>query len=308
MTLHTLESAIWKLEVMPEVGASIKGLYACPGDTWVAVMRETPREAVEKRNPSKFASFILAPFSNRIRDAHFTFRGREYQLRPTSDDGNTQHGDVRGRSWTVVHADGQMLECRIDSRGFPNFNYPFPFITSVTYRLYGSTFETILVLTNAGDEAMPAGFGLHPYFRRFILGSGEVQLGFEAAGVYETDEELIPIEGMKPVPDDLDFSTLRAVSEQHLNHGFGAWAGRANLHWPGAGLHIVMEADPVLSHLVVFTAPDGSLAVEPVTHATDGFNLMARGVEGTGVRVLAPGETMRGAVRLEVREDSANLR
>ena len=33
--------------------------------------------------------------------------------------------------------------------------------------------------------------------------------------------------------------------------------------------------------------------VEPVSHVNDGFNMLERGVEGTGVRVLAPGQTLR---------------
>ena len=40
--------------------------------------------------------------------------------------------------------------------------------------------------------------------------------------------------------------------------------------------------------------------VEPVSHANDGFNLAARGVAGTGVRVLQPGETLRGSLRFTV--------
>ena len=40
--------------------------------------------------------------------------------------------------------------------------------------------------------------------------------------------------------------------------------------------------------------------VEPVSHVNDGVNLAARGVEGTGVHVLAPGQSLRGAVRFTV--------
>lgn len=302
MTLHTLESATWRIQIAPDVGASVFALYARKGEEWHPVLRETPAEALEQRNPSPFSSFTLAPFSNRIRDARFTFQGRVYQLRPTSSDGNTQHGDVRGRPWSVVHANEQRLECRIDSRDFPDFNYPFPFVMSVVYRLEGNDLHTELALTNTGDGAMPAGFGLHPYFNRFVLGSGEVQLGFEAAGIYETDDTFIPTEGMKPIPDAFDFSTPRAAGNQSLNHLYGGWDGRASLEWPDSGLRLEMTCNAVFSHLVVFTAPDGSLAVEPVTHATDGFNLMAKGVEGTGVQVLEPGETMAGTVTLSVRQ------
>jgi aldose 1-epimerase len=63
---------------------------------------------------------------------------------------------------------------------------------------------------------------------------------------------------------------------------------------------MVLEADPIFSHLVVFTAPDGSVALEPVTHATDGFNLMSQGWDSTGVRVLEPGEEISGRLRLRL--------
>lgn len=75
MHLHTFRSASWRLLVAPEVEASIPGLHARSGDDWLAVLREVLAEAIENRNPTKFAGFILAPFSNRVRDARFTFLG-----------------------------------------------------------------------------------------------------------------------------------------------------------------------------------------------------------------------------------------
>ena len=42
------------------------------------------------------------------------------------------------------------------------------------------------------------------------------------------------------------------------------------------------------------------MALEPVTHATDGFNLMSQGWDSTGVRVLEPGEGISGRLRLRL--------
>jgi aldose 1-epimerase len=61
-----------------------------------------------------------------------------------------------------------------------------------------------------------------------------------------------------------------------------------------------LEASEVFSHLCVYASPDGALAVEPISHCTDGFNLMARGIENTGVLVLEPGEKLTGWVRLSL--------
>ncbi|MCV4607452.1 hypothetical protein OFB74_31605, partial [Escherichia coli] len=88
----------------------------------------------------------------------------------------------------------------------------------------------------------------------------------------------IPDGPMGAVPAELDFSRSRALGGQKGNGVYGGWDGRAVLEWPGSGVRMRLEADPVFAHLVVFTAPDGTLAVEPVTNATDGFNLMAQGV------------------------------
>lgn len=299
---YTLESDTWKLTVAPQIGGSVAGLYVRAGHDWLPLLRETPPEAIQAKNPSKFGSFTLAPFSNRVRDARFSFRGTVYQLRPTSTDGSTQHGDVRGRPWTVTRADDRALECRLDSRDFPDFNYSFPLTVTVRYELHGDTLRTRLSLTNVGDEAMPAGFGFHPYFNRVLAGSSELRLSFGAAGLYETDETSIPSEAMKPVPRERDFSHARAVGEQAFNHVYGGWDGRAQLDWPGSGVTVGLSCDEVFSHLVLFTAPDGTLGIEPVTHATDGFNLFARGVSGTGVRVLEPGETVTGTVTLNVQQ------
>lgn len=296
--LYTLESATWKLTVAPETGASIADLSVRVGNDWLPLLRETPADAIEAKNPSKFASFILAPFSNRIRDARFTFEGRTYNLRPTTSDGGTQHGDVRGRPWRVTRADASTLEATLDSRDFPDFNFPFPLTALVRYEVDEAVLRIHLVLTNVGDEAMPAGFGVHPYFNRLLGDSEELQLSFRAAGIYETDETFIPTEGIKPIPAERDFGRARAFGTQDFNHAYGGWDGRAQLVWPGSGVALTLACDPVFSHLVLFTAPDGTLGLEPVTNATDGFNLLERGVEGTGVKVLKPGETLAGMVTL----------
>ena len=67
----------------------------------------------------------------------------------------------------------------------------------------------------------------------------------------------------------------------------------------------MFEVDDVLAepfrHLVLYVpAGEPFFAVEPVSNANDGFNLLARGVADSGVRVLAPGETLGGTVRIAV--------
>jgi len=305
------------------MGASVVAFEVRRGSSWVPIMRPTPRPLPQKS--SNYSSFILAPYSNRIKAARFEFEGYTHQLEPNTPEGNAQHGDVRGRPWQVFHG-ASSAACTFDSRFFEDVNWPWPFSLAVLYRLEGNTLETTLELVNQGQSPMPAGFGLHPYFVRDL---GEAVLQFEARGYYQTDAGFIPNQGMQTIPDELDFSKAGLVGKQLLNHVYGGWDGRSVLEWAGSHLQLLLEtlvsgrtspdiypsatspsrvrsgrleADPVFEHLVVFTAPDGTLALEPVTNATDGFNLYARGIQGTGVRVLQPEENLAGKVRMTIVE------
>ena len=70
-----------------------------------------------------------------------------------------------------------------------------------------------------------------------------------------------------------------------------------------AALHgipaIIIDLKGDLTNLVLHVPVGAPYAcIEPVTHVADAFNLAAAGVEGTGARVLQPGETLAGLVRL----------
>jgi aldose 1-epimerase len=61
-----------------------------------------------------------------------------------------------------------------------------------------------------------------------------------------------------------------------------------------------VHADPLLKQFLLFTAPDGTLAVEPQSNANDGFNLAEQGIKEAGVFVLHPNESITGTVKLRV--------
>jgi aldose 1-epimerase len=63
----------------------------------------------------------------------------------------------------------------------------------------------------------------------------------------------------------------------------------------------VIEAGPIFRHLVIYVPPGQDFfCIEPVSHVNDGFNMLERGVETTGVHVLAPRETLAGTIHFRV--------
>jgi aldose 1-epimerase len=307
MPLTTIQNNFWKLIVSPEFGASPYALEHQINGDWVPIMRPSHDGALEVGKSTDFSSYTLAPYSNRIRNHVFEFRGRKHQLRPNWPDGQTIHGDVHGEPWRVSQLEPSILNCEIDSSEITDLNFPFPYRVCCVYKLEGERFLTTLELTNTGTETMPAGFGIHPYFQRRIPGSNaDCQLEFEASGWYQASDpkDPIPDAAAGPIPADKHFLQARAINDQFIDGVYNGFAGSATLAWPGSGWRMKLEADPVFSHFVVFTAPDHTLALEPVSNATDGFNLHARGIQNVGVSELEPGETMRGSISLRLEQVS----
>lgn len=287
---ETLTNAYLRLDILPEMGASVLNLRAASGRP---VLREVRLEEV--KTSSQCASFTLLPYSNRIRDAKFIFQGREIELRPNTKGGLAQHGDVRNRPWQVTRLTDSRLRCDFDSRDFPDINWPWAFTAQVEYILHGPHLDTSVTLTNADVEEMPAGLGLHPYFARLQDGTDPL-LSFDAALTYNTDERMLSLGGAREVNPDEDYRSAQAIGERPIDRTYTAWDGIARLDWGTRAL--TLTADGVYSHLVVYTAPDGSLALEPTTHATDAFNLSARGIGGADMRVLMPGQSLAGTARV----------
>lgn len=301
MNIEILQNQRLRLSVVPELGASIAGLEFYRDGFWVPIMRPTAPAALVQGLSPDTSSYILAPYSNRIRDGRFGFAGETYALKPNWVDGRqTIHGEVHGRPWTVLERSPNLLTCQFEASEPATLNFPFPYRVKARYWLEESGIGIGLELSNTGPKPMPAGFGHHPYFMRRVGLSQDALLSFKAQRVYLTDASCLPSPPAVPLPPEYDFSEPRALGNLQLDHVFAGWDGRLKLEWPESKVSMSLEADPIFSHLVIFTAPDGSVALEPVSQATDGFNLMNQGWPDTGVRVLQPGETLAGEVHIRI--------
>ncbi len=73
---------------------------------------------------------------------------------------------------------------------------------------------------------------------------------------------------------------------------YSGWKRQATLRRADGATLTLRAAEP-LEHLILH-APGGCdfVCLEPVSHVADAVNLCARGWEGTGLRALAPGESV----------------
>lgn len=115
---------------------------------------------------------LLVPWSNRIRDARYTFGGATY------DRGPDAHGIREANHGLALTTDFEMVERVIGPRESylrlagtvgPEPGYPWTIQVGVTYSLAcingGSALTMELEATNVSDTPAPVGLGWHPYVR-----------------------------------------------------------------------------------------------------------------------------------------------
>jgi aldose 1-epimerase len=295
--LCRLENDFWQAGILPGTGASIAFGRARHSGQWVDVLRPTAEQ--DYGNSSNCASFIMLPWCNRIRGGKLHFNGQEYALETMPDDGTARHGDVRKRRWRVDEVTGtKRIRLSLNSATQEKVNWPFRFSAQVEYLVEGKEFVWRLSLKNEDERPMPAGFGHHPYFVR----APGVQVEIPCSTRFDL-VDFMAVAPPVPLTPRLDFRLLHALGDEELNDLLTGRRGTApaRIVYPALNVELDLYSDALFRHILLF-APKGQpfFAVEPMTNASDGFNLYEQGIAESGVFVLQPGETQTGTVRLRV--------
>ena len=299
--LIVLENEAWRVGVLPGTGASLAFGQIRHRDGWLDLLRATPVE--DYRNAENCASFALLPWSNRVRDALLTYDGTHYRLRANAPDGTAIHGTAREYPWSIEGEGSAGLVATFDSREFHGVNFPWKFSARLVYRLEGRCLFITTTLRNEDTVPMPAGLGHHPYFHRRLAGDGDEVLLRVPCDEYYVLDRALPAGPSVPVEPRVDFRASRPLGSEFIDDCLTGRQQDAPIRmaYPRSGRTITIGADDVFSHVVVYV-PVGAefFAVEPVSNANDGFTLYERGVLGSGIFVLEPGEERQGSIWLDV--------
>jgi len=279
------------LELVPSLGGSILAFRWRGRD----VLRPTKADASCVDAVRGTACYPLFPYSNRIAGGAFTFAATRHTLALNfGDHPHAIHGNAWQRAWTVETrteaACRMVLQHRPDDRTVRE--WPFAYDAAQHVVLDEAGLAVKLHLSNRDGRPMPAGMGLHPYFPR---GPG-TRLRFDAARVWLNGDDHLPARAA-PLTSGWNHAAGQPVATLPLDNCFAGWNGRVEIEGLPGGLSATMTADAPFGHLVVYTPQAcGFFAVEPVTHMNNAINRMD--VQGHGLRVLDPGETMSGTIRI----------
>lgn len=278
-----LQSGQLRAEVMPAVGAGLARLDWIGGGANHALFRNFT--AGIPPAPSQFACFPLVPWSNRISPGGFTFEGRGHHPAVNREgEPCPVHGEGFQMAWDVASQSGDHVELILDRRS----GSPFSYVATLGYALSGTSLKVGLSVRNEGNDPMPFGLGLHPWFVR----EPGVTLQAAATSVWQRGDLGLP-SAQAPLPAAWDFNTARSLPPALVDNAFTGWDGVARIVWP-SGMALDIAAD--MQYYILY-APAGRdvFCFEPVDHAINAHNLPG-GAAHNGLTVLATGQTLRRTV------------
>ncbi len=262
----------------------------------ILTILESDNEEELTKNPW-FRGRILFPFNDRIPEGKYNFREKEFQLSINNkDDGSAFHGLVYNQEFIEKSyiADSKRGEIRfsflIKSGMFSGF--PFSVSLDVRYSLRGNEFSVQYFIRNYENQNIPVALGWHPYF---TLPGDTDNLELQAGGgeFIAVDNSLNPTGEILPVKrTEMDFIVSKKIGKKEIDIALTAAKSGKTLLTNGRDCLKLQFDRTLFPYLQLFIPPGRkSIAIEPVTSATNSFN-----IENLGKIVLKPGEEKIGFV------------
>jgi len=279
----TLRSDDLEIVILPGVGARLHRIRAFGED----LLRTPDDTRTHLAEPFSWGAYPMAPWCNRAPAEPTAVAGEAVRLAANFDDGTAIHGLVAAAPWTATD-DGSL---RVTAGGN---GWVWPHEVAFVPTVGGPTIELDYRLTNLAQTPMPAGIGLHPWFR------APVEVVLPADAVYATNSGSAA--EPEPVSGVLDLRRLAAPSTG-LD---GTWTRLREpgieLYWPELGIRARLEmASSGATRCVALASPTSidAVAIEPQTHGPDPLRRLVNGEPDAPI-LLPPGETLRFFVRLTV--------
>jgi aldose 1-epimerase len=281
--LLTIANGPITVELLPEVGARLHRLRAFGQD----LLRTPDDPAVHLQDPFGWGAYVMAPWCNRIA-AHPTRIGDDLvALAANFPDGSAIHGQMVSAPWHV-REDGTLW-----ARGGGD-GWPWPYESTLRITVAGAVVGIEQSLTNLATTPMPAGLGLHPWFRR------PLEARIDAGQVLRSNTD--PGAAVEPVAGQLDLRAMGALPDDLDGTWLDLGDPAVELRWPAFGITATMRARSDADLCVVAASPGAldAVAIEPQTHLPQGLRRFQAG-EALGLVALAPGATMRLTTELGFR-------
>ncbi|MCW6171230.1 MAG: aldose 1-epimerase [Thermoplasmatales archaeon] len=221
---------------------------------------------------------VLIPFANRVRNATYTFEGKEYHMEK-NDGANAIHGLCRNIDWSVdgINESSATLSCTLENKG-----YPAELLIKLNFILSDLQLKITFAIENVDDASAPLVVGLHPYFLYSgewnIMGSGKLKR-LNVVDDYFPDGTF----------SDIDVRELGSSSAANMDSCF-LMGPNQTIRLGDHSIKIEGEKFPYFQLYNGKYCEGKSVAFEPMTGAPDAFN------NKIGLKVLEPHESAQFSI------------
>jgi aldose 1-epimerase len=273
-----LRQGALRLALRPDLGGSIAGLWLDD----LPVLRSTEPAALTSARDA--ASYALVPYSNRIGERQFQWRGRRYTTAPNvSDEPHSLHGVGWQRAWQVTQRSQQRVTLALTHPS--DAHWPFAFHVEQTFELNAASLRITLAAANIDARETPMGLGWHPYFVRRARSRVHLELSHR----WDADAGKLPVRRVPQSTLDADVAVL------DLDNCFDGWSGPARIRDERLSLRLTSS----LTRVVVYTPRDRDhFCVEPVSHVNNAIR--SDDPLDQGLIALGSGETTQAWMQLDV--------
>lgn len=229
---------------------------------------------------NNYASSILFPFVNRIKDGEYTFNNSKHKLNCNEvDKNNALHGLVYNKTFVctkkVLTLNYATVTLEYNDYG-KHLGFPFKFNIELTYTLNHKGIILSVKIANKDKKNFPFSIGWHPYFHSKSLDNST--LSFSSNVKYVFDNQKI-ISGTTDVNIEMPF-LLKSVT---LDDCYRLKTNEINFSTPEYSCDI--ESTSKNNFLQLYTPEvHNVIAIEPMTGAADNFN------NKIGLQTLQPNE------------------
>ncbi|MDO5972051.1 aldose 1-epimerase [Flavivirga aquimarina] len=215
-----------------------------------------------------YASSILFPFANRIKDGAYTFNNKAFQFEiNVKEENNALHGLVYNKTFRVIEkktsSDSASILLEYKETEL-SIGFPYTYTIQLKYVFTPNDLSLNVFVKNTDSKAFPFTLGWHPYFLSADLFNSTLHFNSSKKLVLDKRNITTGIE-------DFELKDVFNIYDKSLDDCWVLDSKEVTFHTPKYQLTI--ESTGKDNFLQVYTPPKlNTIAIEPTTGVSDSFN------------------------------------
>tara|TARA_B110001454_G_scaffold152278_1_gene141665 strand:+ start:466 stop:1356 length:891 start_codon:yes stop_codon:yes gene_type:complete len=215
-----------------------------------------------------FASSILFPFANRIKDGVYSFNNEKFQLEKNQDEEqNALHGFVYNKTFKIIKketlGDTAKITLEYNERN-KTAGFPYTYSIQVTYIFNNNNLSLQVKVKNTDSKTFPFTMGWHPYFISDNLSKSTLK--------FDCDKKLIIGDrNITTGVEEVKTKVALNIENKQLDDCWVLNSDKVQFNTPKYQLHFSSSVKD--NFLQAYTPPRlNTIAIEQTTGVSDSFN------------------------------------